>query len=103
MKILMTTLLLTLSSLSFAQYVTVDAQGKVVEMTASAIGSSYGGTFDESAFEQFDSYAKATGGQMGFCPEFEHLPKIMDSLLNNILKTQTNNKTSFYLLIRLAA
>ena len=86
MKILMTTFLLTLSSLSFAQYLTVDASGEVVKMSASAIGSSYGGSFDENAFKQFDSYAKTTGGQMGFCPQFEHLPKIMDGLLKGILE-----------------
>jgi len=85
-KILLTTLLLTLSSLSFAQYTTVDAEGNVVKMSAAAVGGTYGGSFDQNAFDQFDSYAKTTGGQMGFCPEFKHLPKIMDSLLKAILE-----------------
>ena len=80
------TLLSLLSFSSFAQYLTVNETGEVVTMSKAALGGAYGNTFDQSAFDQFDGYAKTTGGKMGFCPQVIHLPTVMDAVLNTILE-----------------
>jgi hypothetical protein len=88
--ILFLTYLLSLPS--FAQYVTVDKDGNLITTTADGIRGAYGGSFSEDAFKQFDGYAKYTGGQMGFCPDFDHLPKVLDGVLQIIINGPEDNQ-----------
>ena len=92
MKTILFLFLITAQLAAHAQYVTVDRDGNIITNDSSGISSRYGGTFDEKAFKQFDHYANYTKGQMGFCPNFDHLPKVLDGILyviqSNVLKKQ---------------
>lgn len=83
---------LLISLPTFAQYVTVDEDGNLITTSADGIRGAYGGSFSEEAFKQFDSYANYTGGQMGFCPDFNHLPKVLDGVMQKIINGPEANQ-----------
>lgn len=65
--------------------VSVDENGNPHTYGVEELNAAYGGTFDQSAFDDFKVYADKTGGTFGFCPQADHLPKVMDQIFESIM------------------
>jgi len=66
--------------------VSVDEAGNPHVYGVDELNATYGGTFNQNAFEDFKQYADKTGGTFGFCPQADHLPKVMDQIFESIIK-----------------
>jgi hypothetical protein len=78
---------LVLGSVAWADdgVVSVDEHGNPHTYGAGELGAVYGGTFSQEAFDQFKYYSDKTGGTFGFCPQFEHLPTVMNQIFESIM------------------
>lgn len=90
LKHLITTFILTaaVSSQAADEIISLDKNGNRHVYSVSELAGAYGGTFDADALPEFKHYADNTGGLMGFCPQFEDLPKVLDLTLEEILDTE---------------
>lgn len=68
--------------------VSVDEHGNPHVYGVEELNAAYGGTFDQGAFDDFKVYADKTGGTFGFCPQADHLPKVMDQIFEAIMKQE---------------
>lgn len=85
--------LLSLSLTTWAEdgdggIVSVDEAGNPHVYGVDELNATYGGTFNRNAFEDFQQYAEKTGGTFGFCPQADHLPKVMDQIFQSIVKQE---------------
>jgi len=68
-----------------ADVVSVDENGNDHTYSEADLIATYGGTFDQNAYDDFKYYADQTGGTFGFCPQYTHLPKVMNEIFDSIM------------------
>lgn len=87
MKVYVIAAAILISTNIFAGLVhSVDKQGNKKRYSNKELKKNYGGSYNQHALQQFERYATATNGALGYSPDFKNLPEVIDTIFEEIVR-----------------